>query len=304
MTITASIIVSAILLGLEYSLLAVGVYITFRILDVPDLTVDGSFVLGMVVSGVVSVAGMPELGLVLGFIAGGLAGAVTGFLITYAKINPLLAGIITMTGLYTINITILGGPNLSLMDCPKVFSDFQELMALSGIEVGSTVAKYIVALVLVLGITALLAVFFHTEIGLSIRACGDNEAMVRASSIGTTSRKIGTLALANALVGLSGALLAQYQGYADISSGSGMIVIGLASVIIGELFGGRKNVTAGLFGAIGGSVIYRIILAFVLSGTTSANAVKLVSALIVGIFLSVPALKTWISERAERRQAS
>ncbi len=293
------IISSAILLGLEYALLAVGVYITFRVLDIPDLTVDGSFVLGMVVSGVVSVAGFPELGLLLGFVAGGLAGVITGFLITYAKINPLLAGIITMTGLYTINITILGGPNLSLMDCPKIFTDFSALF----MDMPTDVAKFVIAIIIALGICALLAVFFRTEIGLSIRACGDNESMVRASSIGTTSIKIATLALANALVGLSGALLAQYQGFADIGSGSGMIVVGLASVIIGELFGGRKSVTAGLFCACAGSVVYRVILAFVLSGTSSANAVKLVSALIVGIFLSVPAIKTWILERKERRCA-
>ncbi len=293
------IISSAILLGLEYALLAVGVYVTFRVLDIPDLTVDGSFVLGMVVSGVVSVAGAPELGLLLGFAAGGIAGAITGFLITYAKINPLLAGIITMTGLYTINITILGGPNLSLMDCPKIFTNFQALFA----GMPADVAKFAVVGLVVLGVTALLAVFFRTEVGLSIRACGDNEAMVRASSIGTTSIKIATLALANALVGLSGALLAQYQGFADIGSGSGMIVVGLASVIIGELFGGRRGVTAGLFCAIGGSIVYRVILAFVLSGTSSANAVKLVSALIVGIFLSLPAIKAWLVERGERRRA-
>lgn len=292
-------ILGAILLGLEYALLAVGVFITFRILNIPDLTVDGSFVFGMAVSAVFCMRGHAELALLMGALAGALAGAVTGFLITHAKINPLLAGIITMTGLYTINITVLGGPNLTLLDASKVFTDLQSV--LPGLD--PTAAKFAAIIVITLGITALLAVFFRTELGLSVRATGDNETMVRASSIGTSSIKIGALALSNALVGLSGALLAQYQGFADISSGAGMIVVGLASVIIGELIGGKRGVTAGLFCAIGGSIIYRVILAFVLSGTSSANAVKLVSACIVGIFLAIPALKDWIAQRMERRRA-
>ncbi len=296
-------IANAIMLGLEYSLLAVGVYLTFRVLDVPDLTVDGSFVLGMVISGILAYNGQAELGLLFGFICGGLAGMVTGFLITNAKINPLLAGIITMTGLYSVNMMILGGPSLNLMDTGRVFVDFQNLFAAIGVSMDPTVAKFIVVAVISLGVTALLSLLFHTEIGLSIRATGDNENMVRASSIGTTWIKIGTIALSNAIVALSGALLAQYQGFADVSSGSGMIVVGLASVIIGELFGGRKGVTAGLFCAIAGSVVYRIILAFVLSSATSSVAVKLVSALIVGIFLAVPALRTWIRQRIERSRA-
>lgn len=293
------LIVNSILLGLEYALLAVGVFITFRVLDIPDLTVDGSFVFGMAVSAVFCTQGQAELALLMGALAGGVAGAVTGVLITHAKINPLLAGIITMTGLYTINITVLGGPNLTLLNATKVFTDLQAVIP--GLD--PTVAKFAVILVVTLGITALLAVFFRTELGLSVRATGDNETMVRASSIGTSSIKIGALALSNALVGLSGALLAQYQGFADISSGAGMIVVGLASVIIGELIGGKRGVTAGLFCAIGGSIIYRVILAFVLTGTSSANAVKLVSACIVGIFLAVPAIKEWAAQRVERRQA-
>lgn len=293
------LIVNSILLGLEYALLAVGVFITFRVLNIPDLTVDGSFVFGMAVSAVFCTQGQAELALLMGALAGGAAGAVTGFLITHAKINPLLAGIITMTGLYTINITVLGGPNLTLLNATKVFTDLQAIVP----ALDPTVAKFAVILFVTLGITALLAVFFRTELGLSVRATGDNETMVRASSIGTSSIKIGALALSNALVGLSGALLAQYQGFADISSGAGMIVVGLASVIIGELIGGKRGVTAGLFCAIGGSIIYRVILALVLSGTSSANAVKLVSACIVGVFLSVPAIKDWAAQRVERRQA-
>lgn len=292
-------IANSILLGIEYGLLAVGVYITFRILDIPDLTVDGSFVLGMVVSAVVATTGHPVLGLLLGLVAGAAAGAVTGFLITAAKINPLLAGIITMTGLYTVNITILGGPNLTLLTATKVYSALQA--AVPGMT--QIVAQYAVVIVVTFGITALLAVFFKTETGLSIRATGDNEAMVRASSINTSGIKVATIALANALVALSGALLAQYQGFADIGSGSGMIVVGLASVIIGELVGGRFNVTAGLFCSIAGSVIYRVILALVLTGTSSANAVKLISACIVAIFLALPAIRQHFATRMERRRA-
>ena len=252
-----AVLFDATMLGFEYSLLAVGIYISFRILDMADLTVDGSFCLGMAVSAVLSVAGHPVAGLVLGAAAGALAGCVTGLLITRARINPLLAGIITMTGLYTVNITVLGGPNVSLLDAKKVYEPVKAALVH---VMGTSQVKMLVIVTIVAVIVALLALFLHTETGLAMRATGDNEEMCRASSINTNAMKVAGLALANALVGLTGALLAQYQGYADMSSGTGMVMVGLASVIIGELFGGRRNVTAGLVCAVVGSVVYRLII--------------------------------------------
>lgn len=288
------------LLGVEYALLAVGVYITFRILNIPDLTVDGSFTLGVVLSSVAVAAGHPFLALLLSLVGGAIAGCITGFLQTKAKIHPILAGILTMSGLYTVNITILGGPNLSLLDSRKLFDVLAEA---AGLPVNVT--KPAAAICLCILSVALLAVFFRTVAGLCIRATGNNEDMVRASSINTTATKIGALALANSLVALSGGILAQYQGFGDVSSGSGMIVIGLASVIIGEVLVGRRSVTAGLISAVLGSVIYRIIIALALRyNILSANALKLLSAVIVGITLSVPAIKAALEDRKIRKEAA
>ncbi len=306
---TLSLLFDAANLGLQYGLLAVGVFLSFRILQVPDLTVDGSFCLGMAVAAVMSVAGHPVAGLVCGALAGGLAGVVTGFLMTKARINPLLAGIITMTGLYTVNITVLGGPNVSLISAPKAYASLQGLASSAlGLTLDKDMARFVLALLVTAVVIALLALFFRTELGLSVRATGDNESMVRASSINADAMKVGTIALSNAMVGLSGALLAQYQGFADVSSGSGMIVIGLASVIIGELFGGRRSVTAGLVCAVVGSVVYRVIIQVALSlDVLNANSLKLVSAVIVALFLAAPAFASSVrrsrQRHARRRQA-
>lgn len=293
------LLLDASLLGLQYALLAVGVYLTFRILNIPDLTVDGSFCLGMSVTAVLCVAGHPFLGLLAGALAGAAAGMVTGLLMTKAKINPLLAGIITMTGLYTVNITVLGGPNVSLLMADKGYTVISDITGLS-----VDVSEIVFTLAIVAAAVVLLALFFRTELGLCIRATGDNESMVRASSINAGAMKVGTLALSNALVALAGGVLAQCQGFADVSSGTGMIIIGLASVIIGELFGGGRSVTFGLVGAVAGSVVYRIIVQVALSlDIMSANSLKLVSAVIVAAFLCVPAVRAWVSERRMRAQA-
>ena len=247
------------LLGLEYALLAVGVYITFRILNLPDLTVDGSFTFGMAVSTVLCAAAHPFAGLLAGALAGAVAGVVTGFLQTHCKIHPILAGILTMSGLYTVNITVLGGPNVSLLDAPKFF----EVLG------GKAPAVGLVTVVVVVLVT----LFFQTVGGLCIRAAGSNEDMVRASSINTTAVRWAALALANALVALSGAILAQCQGFGDVGAGSGMIVIGLASVIIGEVICGRRGIVIGIVSAVLGSVVYRIIIALALRyNLMSANS--------------------------------
>lgn len=287
------------LLGLEYALLAAGVYLTFRILNFPDLTVDGSFTLGVAVSAACTAGGHPFLGLLLALICGVLAGAVTGLLHAKAHIHPILAGILTMSALYTVNIKILGGPNVSLLDSRKVF----DIVAAHIPALGADGAKALCVIVLVAAAVAALTAFFRTEAGLCIRATGDNEAMVRASSIDAYAAKAGGIALANAMVALSGGILAQYQGFGDVNSGSGMIVVGLASVIIGEVIFGRRSVFLGLVSAVCGSVIYRILLALALQfNLFSADALKLVSAVIVAFTLSVPAIRTWVSRRFQTRR--
>ena len=277
------------LLGLEYGLLALGVFITFRILNLPDLTVDGSFAFGMAVSTVLCAQGHPFLGLGAGILAGALAGMVTAFLQTACKIHPILAGILTMSGLYTVNITVLGGPNVSLLGAVR----FYELMG------GQAVA----VIVLTVAVLALVAAFFQTVAGLCIRAAGSNEDMVRASSINPTAVRFAALMLANALVALSGAILAQCQGYGDVGAGSGMIVVGLASVIIGEVIFSRRGVVLGLVSAVLGSVVYRIILALALRyNLMSANALRLLSAIIIAATLAVPAVSAALRERRKRKE--
>ncbi len=294
----------AIMLGFEYSLLAMGVYITFRVLDLADLTVDGSFGFGMACSGVLTMAGQPYLGLLAGLAAGAAAGCVTGLLITKAKINPLLAGIVTMTGLYSVNIYVMGAPNVSLLNAVRCYDPLYQalggdagLLSVDGVKMAFIIA--IVALAV-----ALNAAFLHTETGLAMRAAGDNEEMSRASSINTNAMKVAGLALGNALTGLTGAILAQYQGFADLGSGTGMVIVGLASVIIGEVFGGWRSVTWGLCCAVAGSVVYRLIIQLALSlNLLDANALKLVSAIIVAAFMAVPAVRQTFRDRKLRRDA-
>ena len=296
---TPQVFFDAVTLGFEYSLLAVGVFITFRILDMADLTVDGSFGLGLACSAVLTVAGHPVLGLVVGAIAGACAGCATGLLITKAKINPLLAGIITMTGLYSVNIYVLGAPNVSLLGVTRVFDPIIEATGLP-----DDVVKMGLVVLIAAAAVAILACYFHTESGLAVRAVGDNEEMSRASSINTDAIKVGGLALGNGLVGLTGAILAQYQGFADLSSGTGMVMVGLASVIIGEVFGGHRSVTWGLACAVIGSVVYRLIIQFALAiNLLDANALKLVSAVIVAVFMALPAVQKAMRDRSTRAAA-
>ncbi len=291
----------AVMLGFEYALLAVGVFVSFRILHIADLTVDGSFCLGMAVCTTFSVAGHPVLGLIAGTLAGALAGCVTGGLIAAAKINPLLAGIITMTGLYSVNIYVLGGPNVSLLNAQKVYQPLKQMV---GAALTNNQVKMIVVVLLVAVVVALVAAYFRTESGLAMRATGDNEEMCRASSINTDAYKIAGLALANALVGLSGSILAQYQGFADVNAGSGMVMVGLASVILGELFGTHRSVTKGLICAVIGSVLYRVVVQAALSvNLMDSNALKLVTAVLVALFMSMPAIRAFIASRKERGEA-
>ena len=277
---------SAIELGLLYTLLTFGLFISYRILDIPDLTVDGSFTLGGAVAVIMTMQGRPFLGIAGAIGAGILAGLVTALLQTKLKIQPILSGILTMTGLYSINIMVMEDKsNISLL--------------------GEDYVVMIVGIVVVVIVSVLLAIFFNTKTGLAIRATGDNEDMVRSSSINVDFMKIIGLALANALVALSGALVAQKQAFADIGMGTGMVVIGIASLIIGEviidIFVKQRGIKANIIAAIMGSIIYRFIITLALVFDISATSMKLVAAIIVTLAISYPVIKKGIHAKLNQR---
>lgn len=276
-------------LGLIYGLLAIGVFIAFRILNIPDLTAEGSFTFGLAVSAKFTLMGHPFLGILAAIAAGALAGCITGLFQTKLLIHPVLAGILTMSGLYTINLLIMGSSsNLSLIGSNTIF----KIMTDASGAFSKEGVKIILPLIVVTATALAASFFFKTRIGLCIRATGNNEDMVRASSIDVDVTKIIALAAANGSIALSGALISQYQGFADINSGVGIIVVGLASVIIGELIFRKDGVTYGLFSAILGSILYRFMIALALKYSPfPAYALKLVSACIVAVALSIPAMK-------------
>ncbi len=276
-------------LGLLYGILAIGLFMSFRILNIPDLTTEGSFVFGLATSAIMAVNGHCVLGIFLSIGAGALAGIVTGLLQTKCRIHPVLSGIITASGLYTVNLAVMkNAVNISLIGKGEIFS-----MAVNAMPMLSKDAvKCIVTFIFAAAVCVIIIVFFKTHLGLCIRATGDNEAMVSSSSINVDVTKVVSLAISNACVGLSGGLLAQYQGFADINSGSGILVVGLASVIIGEAVMGRRGVTVGVISAVVGSIIYRYILAIATSTHVfPATALKLISAVIVAVALSIPTIK-------------
>ena len=289
------LLIGSLQLGLLYGILALGIYISFRILSIPDLTTEGSFAFGLSVSAAVTAAGHPVLAIVAAIAAGALAGSVTGLLQTRFRIHPILSGIITMSGLYSINLAVLGGsPNLSLVRAVTLFKLIPFLS-----KNDAMTALPIAAALLFL---ALIILFFHTHVGMCIRAVGDNEDMVRASSINVNACKVLSFSVSNALVALSGALIAQYQGYADISSSTGILVVGLASVIIGEAVFGRRSVTLGFISAVVGSLIYRYIIALATRySPLPAYMLKLVSAFIVALALAIPALRQNMKEARQKQ---
>lgn len=273
--------------GVLWGLMALGVYITYRILDIADLTVDGSFATGGAVCAVCVVNGVdPILALLLATIAGAVAGFVTGFLHTKCEIPAILAGILTQIGLYSINLRIMGRSNTPLLKSETLFKNISEMTGLS-----STWTALIIGIIVSVVIVAILYWYFGTEIGSAIRATGNNEQMVRALGVNTSVTKILGLMIGNALISLSGALVTQSQGYADIKMGIGAIVIGLASIVIGEVIFGQKGSFAfRLTSIIVGSIIYRIIVAIVLQMGMNTDDLKLLTAILVAIALSVPVL--------------
>ena len=267
--------------GLVWGVMALGVYVTYKLLDIADLTVDSSLCTGGATSAVLILMGMhPLLSLVFAVFAGMLAGLVTGFLHTRLRIPAILAGILTQLGLYSINLRIMGKSSVALLRQPVVIS------------LGNIPMALLIGVLVAAAVVAVMYWFFGTELGCAIRATGNNRKMVRAQGVNTDTMKIIGLVLSNGLVGLAGGLLAQYQGSANINMGRGAIVIGLASVIIGEvIFGARFNFAYPLGSIVAGSVIYQIVIAFVLQLGLSTEDLKLFSAVTVALALSVPALQ-------------
>lgn len=285
--------------GLIYALVALGLYISYRTLDIADLTTDGTFTLGAAISAVYVVAGQPLLGVAMALLGGALAGFVTALLQTRLGVQPILAGIITMTALYSVNLAVMGKPNVNFLKESTVFTAAQEWLG----EYGALLEAALVTGAL----CVLLALFLRTQLGLSLRATGDNRDMVAASSINPAFTTTVGLCLANALVALSGALLAQYQKFADNTMGTGMVVIGLASLIIGEvLFGhrARRSLVCGVAAAAVGAVVYRIIVATAIALHVDAKSMKLVSAVIVAAAIAAPALRDKLLFYQKRREAS
>lgn len=277
--------------GILWGIMTLGVYLTFRILNVADMTVDGSFAAGGAVTAILISKGMnPLLSLVFVFIMGLCTGLSTGLMNTKLKINILLASILSQIALYSINIRIMGRANTPLLGVPTLMRGLEEF---SGGKITPNSSSLIVGVVFIALIVAVLYWFFGTEIGSAIRATGSNEHMVRALGVNTDTMKILGLMISNALVAISGALVAQSQGYADVGMGTGTIVIGLASIIIGEvIFGEHFGFWYTLISVVLGSVVYRIIVAVVLQLGLKSTDLKLLTALIVAASLSVPVIKS------------
>lgn len=280
-----SVVIGAIELGLIYAVMGMGVYLSFRVLNIPDLTIDGSFTCGCAAGAVCTMASHPYLGMGAAFVCGMLCGLVTGILITRFRIQPILSGILTMTALYSVNLRIQGGkPNISMFGQKTIFTEIQDLL---GKDAGS-----IVMIIFILAVVCFeLYLFLNTQLGLSMRATGSNEAMVRASSINADQMKVIGLALANGIIAFAGALLAQYQGFADVSSSSGKMVLGLASIIVGEAFFGHRTIIRSITSVIVGSLIYRFLLTFALQFGLNASDLNLFSAALVALSISLPYMK-------------
>ena len=277
--ISSAVIISALELGFIYALVAFALFLSFRVLNIADMTTDGSFTLGCAVSATVAVAGYPFLAIPAAMFAGACAGCVTALLQTKCRVPSILAGIITNTGLYTVNLAVMGfSSNVNMLKAVTIFSGFGKM-------------KIIPAAAITLVMGALLVIFLSTRLGLSIRATGDNPDMVRASSINTAFTITVGLASSNSLTALSGAILAQYQKTADINLGTGMVIIGLASLIIGETIARKGKTWVKVLGALIGCILYRFIIAIALRLDLPSECLKLVSAVIVAVAIALPAMR-------------
>ncbi len=279
--------------GLAFGLLAMGVYITFRILDFPDLTVEGSFPLGAAITARFIVMGTdPFLATLFAFAAGACAGIITGLINTKLKIAGLLAGILTMTSLYSINLRIMGRSNIPLLREPTIISRIEGFI--EGLGMNPDYVSLFGFIIIIFIIKLLLDYFLYTEIGMSLRATGNNPIMIESLGVNTDVYKIMGLALANGLVALSGSLVAQYQGFTDVGMGIGMIVIGLASVIIGEVVIRTSKIPLATLGVIVGAIIYRLAIALALQLGFAPTDLKIVTAVLVILSLGAPTLRKFM----------
>jgi len=305
--------------GVIYAIMALGVYLSFRVLDFPDLTVDGSFVTGAAVAAILLINGYsPIVATVLAGVAGFVAGCITGILHTKGKINPLLSGILMMIALYSINLRIMGGKaQLSMLNEDTLFDRLEVLWDKTGIDsflnniVSSigfdrtpyTWSIFIIMFILTIVIKLLTDYFLKTEVGLALRATGDNQKMIRSFSANTDYLIIIGLGISNGFVALSGGLIAQHGGFADAGMGIGMIVIGLASVIIGEALFGTKTIPRTTLAVIFGAIIYRIVVTLALKAEfLETGDMKLITALLVIIALVVPKIVQTSREKKRRRK--
>ena len=277
------LILSTVGQGLQWSVLALGVFLTFRILDIADLSVEGSFPLGAAVAATAITAG---LGLPAAFVLALVAGSLTGLLTTKLRIPALLAGILTMIGLYSVNLHVMGKSNVGLLQNETVFTILENSLGLS-----VAMSGLVVGLVFAVAIAVVIYWFFGTELGTAVRATGFNPQMARAQGINTNTMVVLGLVISNGLVALSGATVAQANGFADVGMGVGTIVIGLASVIIGEVLFSPKTFKTSLAAVILGSIIYRLVIAFVLEMGMPPNDLKLFTAVLVAIALALPLIK-------------
>lgn len=310
-----NLLVGAWTIGLILSMLALGVFVSFRIFRFPDITADGSITLGAAVAATLLVRGVsPVLATTAGFAAGMLAGATTATLHTKFKINGLLAGILVMTALYSVNLHVMGKSNVPLMSVPTLATNAESLGArilgprpsvtLFGWEITAhDLSVLVMAFAATVFTGIVLYIFFRTNLGTAMRATGDNDQMIRALGVSDGNMIILGLAISNGLVALSGALLAQYQGFADVQMGIGMVVWGLASVIIGEALVGATQLGLVIAGAVMGSVLFRLLVAIALRWGLNPNDLKLITAGFVFVALVLPDLLRKLGRRKARAVA-
>ena len=291
----ANIIITALEAGFLYAPIALALFLSYTILDIADLTTDGSFTLGCAVSAMACIAGHPILAIPLAMATCAMAGGVTAVLQTKLGVPSILAGIVTNIGLYTVNIMVMGSSNKSIFKHETVFTLFKDF--------GGTYYKLILLAVVVLLACIFLVLFMNTRLGLSIRATGDNIHMIQASSINPAFTITVGLCIANAMTGLSGALVAQYSKSADVNMGTGMVVVGLAALIIGETLIGKGGMVRSVIGVVIGSMLYRILYALALRANVPAEYMKLVSAIIVGLAIAAPTIKNYFSFQRTKRAA-
>lgn len=287
-----NILISTCSQGLIYAVLAMGLYITFRILNFADMTAEGSLTLGGSVCAVLIINGVnPALSILIAGLSGSLAGLITGFLHTKLKIQAILSGILTMIALYSINIRIMGKANLSLLGKETVFKTLESIPL---IKENLQFSIFLIGIIICLLLLIILNLFFKTRLGMAIRATGDNEQMMRAQGANTDFKKILALMISNSLCAVSGALIAQSQGYADVNMGTGTIVIALSSIVIGEALIQQNSILLKLVAVILGSICYRFIIFFVLNLGMNPSDLKLFTAVMAAILLSLPSIRKTI----------